>query len=175
MQRVAVFAACRSVSQCVAVCCSDEMRLGLFGFLKRQDSPGWHNLLQHVAVCCSMLQCAAVCRSVLQCAAVCHSVLVCKRDLPIERVYSSEPFCSTLQRAATHYNTLHNSATRYTNFGSQPTFCHIERKEKCVCLCVQVCVCAAVCVVCLSIYTYIYISIYVHVYAYIYVYTYVNI
>jgi len=36
-----------------------------------------HNMLQCVAVCCSVLQCVAVCCSVLQCAAVCCSVLHC--------------------------------------------------------------------------------------------------
>ena len=34
-------------------------------------------MLQHVAVCCSVLQCVAVCCSVLQCVAVCCSVLQC--------------------------------------------------------------------------------------------------
>jgi len=52
----------RSVSQCVAVCCS---------------------VLQCVAVCCSVLQCVAVCCSMLQCVAVCcraiESVLEGKR------------------------------------------------------------------------------------------------
>ena len=37
----------------------------------------WVCVLQHVAVCCSMLQCVAVCCSVLQCVAACCSVLQC--------------------------------------------------------------------------------------------------
>jgi len=35
-----------------------------------------HDVLQRVAVCCSVLQCVAVCCSVLQCVAVCCSVLI---------------------------------------------------------------------------------------------------
>ena len=36
------------------------------------------SVLQCVAVCCSVLQCVAVCCSVLQCVAVCCSVAVCR-------------------------------------------------------------------------------------------------
>ena len=46
-------------------------------------------MLQHVAVCCSVLQCVAVCCNVLQYAAVCCSVLQCVAVC-----------CSVLQRAA---------------------------------------------------------------------------
>ena len=53
LQCVAVYCACCSVLQCVAVCCS---------------------VLQRVAVCCSVLQCVAGCCSVLQCVAVCNCV-----------------------------------------------------------------------------------------------------
>jgi len=35
------------------------------------------DLLQYVAVCCSVVRCVAVCCSVLQCVAVCCSVLQC--------------------------------------------------------------------------------------------------
>ena len=38
------------------------------------------DVLQCVAVCCSVLQCVAVCCSVLQCVAVCCSVLQCAAD-----------------------------------------------------------------------------------------------
>ena len=50
---------CRSVLQCVAVCCSVLQRVDI---LKSQC----------IAVCCSVLQCVAVCYSVLQCVAVCR-------------------------------------------------------------------------------------------------------
>ena len=35
------------------------------------------NILQHFAVCCSVLECIAACCSVVQCVAACCSVLQC--------------------------------------------------------------------------------------------------
>ena len=57
---------CRSVLQCVAVCCS-----------VLQGVAGCCRVLQNVAECCSVLQCVAVCYCVLQCVAACCSVLQC--------------------------------------------------------------------------------------------------
>ena len=71
-------AACCSVSQSVAGCCSMLCLFGVrsaismvpvvFGVLQ------FAAYLQRVAVYCSVLQCVAVCCSVLQCVAVCCSV-----------------------------------------------------------------------------------------------------
>jgi len=52
-------AACCSVLQCVAVCCS--VHGGLVSVL-------CCSVLQRGAVCCRVMQCVAVCCSVLQCA-----------------------------------------------------------------------------------------------------------
>jgi len=75
LQCVAVW---RSVSQCVAACCT---------VLQPNNVP--HKITLYGAVCCRVLQCAAVCSSVLQCVAVCCSVL--------QRVAAC---CSVLQRVA---------------------------------------------------------------------------
>ena len=57
-------ALCRSLLQCVAVCCIVSHVLQRRGFEPLESS-----VLQCVAVCCSVLQCVAVCCSVLQCVA----------------------------------------------------------------------------------------------------------
>jgi len=83
---------------------------------------GMMNVIQKVAVCCSMLQCAAVCCSVLQCDAVCCSVLQCMYHLGMMNVTWSvwlihvQPIAygvsfNTLQHTATHCNTLQHTAT----------------------------------------------------------------
>ena len=62
--------------QSVAVCCIVKTA---------SEADDEVQLLQYVAVCCSVLQCAAVCCSVLECAAVCCSVLMCicmRADFP---------------------------------------------------------------------------------------------
>ena len=59
---------CVCVCVCVCVCPKTGQPL---------DSP---QLLQCVAVCCSVLQCVALCCSVLQRVAVCCSVLQCVAD-----------------------------------------------------------------------------------------------
>jgi len=89
----------RSLSWCVAVCCS-VLHVCMCGdaslssdalYLSRtlsgnaghsmsnaEDTVVTHmccSVLQCVAVCCSALQCVAVCRSVLQCVAVCCSAI----------------------------------------------------------------------------------------------------
>jgi len=95
------------------------------------------DLLQCVAVCCSVLQCVAVCCSVLQCVAVCCSVLHCRRSNVLAQiphithsrvvlhcsrsnVLAQFPHvthsriickCNTLQHTATHCNTLQHTAT----------------------------------------------------------------
>ena len=96
-------AVCCSVLQCFTVCCSVALRkvcrvllydIGLvFTYIRlcysctelacMPQGSSAHNMLQCVAVCCSMSQCVAVCCSVLQCVAVCCSVyaagLLCTR------------------------------------------------------------------------------------------------
>jgi len=67
------------VLQCVAVCCSVRLCLGLtMSDLEMMGiSVPAHRyvcVLQRVAVCCSVSQCVAVCCSVLQCVAACSSV-----------------------------------------------------------------------------------------------------
>jgi len=88
------------------------------------------DVLQCVAVCCSVLQshcrchgsrqCVAVCCSVLQCVAVCCSVLQCVLDMrdvthwvasALEWIHA--PHCNTLQHTATHCNTLQHMAAQY--------------------------------------------------------------
>ena len=64
-------AACCSVWQRVALCCSVLISMAS---LNPVDSI-W--MVQCVAVCCSVLQCVAACGSVVQCVAVCCSVLQC--------------------------------------------------------------------------------------------------
>ena len=53
---------CRSVLQCVAVCCSVLQCIN--GMVVHTQGAG-------VDLCCKVLQCVAVCCSVLQCVAVC--------------------------------------------------------------------------------------------------------
>jgi len=65
---------CFDVLQCIAVYCSVEIpdHGGLLCFFSpavsrdRSSAGGGKSLLQHVAVCCSVLQCGVVCCSVLQ-------------------------------------------------------------------------------------------------------------
>ena len=59
--------------KCVAVNCGGIKPMNLMPIVA--------NVLQRVAVCCSVWQCVAVSRSVLQCVAVCCSELrLCKAD-----------------------------------------------------------------------------------------------
>jgi len=80
---------CRTVLQCVAVCCS---------------------VLQCVAVCCSVLQCVAVCCSVLQCVAVCSSVFqrvaVCSSMLVCWTWVLSHRYTHTLSVYCSLWHTL---------------------------------------------------------------------
>jgi len=94
-----------SMLLCVAVCCSTtQYRVSV-----TDCSSSWGlEVLQCIAVCCSVLQCAdvfcsslqciAVCCSVLQCVAVCCSVLQC---VPISFVggksHHSVVYCNVLQ------------------------------------------------------------------------------
>jgi len=79
-------AACYSVLQCVAVCCSVDS----FNMLLSQQLNSTKllhcigtlvsvccSVVQRGALCCSVVQCGVVCGSVLQCVAVCCSVLQC--------------------------------------------------------------------------------------------------
>ena len=102
------------------------------------------DLLQCVAVCCSVLQCATMCCSVLQCVAVCDNVLQC-----------IAVYCSVLQCAAVCCGVLQCVA---------PCCCVLQ----CVTVCCSVLQCVAVCqtqVRCSIVYTY--INIYIHIYIYI--------
>ena len=85
----------------------------------------FHELLQCVAVCCSVLQCVVVCCSVLQCVAVCcfstYDRVSRGRSVGIRRVLEHKTkkhvkaqltatHCNTLQHTATHCNTLQHTA-----------------------------------------------------------------
>ena len=64
-----------------------------------EQVPNRHNrrdVLQCVAVCCSVLQCVAVCCRVLQCVAVCCSVLQCVAGDDVGSGSSTET-CNVLQ------------------------------------------------------------------------------
>jgi len=65
---------CRSVLQCVAVCCSVLQCVAVCCKVL-QGVAGCCRTLQSVAVCCSVWQCVTACCSVLQRVAVCCSVL----------------------------------------------------------------------------------------------------
>ena len=104
-------AVCRSVLQCVAVCCSalkSEMSCSAMAS-SRQD------------LCCSVLQCVAVCCSVLQCVAVCCSALRCVAVCGKSHVYA--PRQHTLYHAHTHTHT-HTHTHRGLNL-FQTTAIHI--------------------------------------------------
>ena len=52
----------------------------------KQQNAAMREVVEYLAVCCSVLQCVAVCCSVLQCVAVCCSVLQCDeagRTIPL--------------------------------------------------------------------------------------------
>ena len=165
---------CRSVSQCVAVCC------GVVYWVVVCCS-----VLQCVAVCCSVLQGVAVCYSVLKCVvvvAVCCSVLQCVEFLPVPhphlhspRVHSFSwtplslfflfPRCSHSQRS--------QLATQFA----------IRNHNKADCLCFLT---TSVSLVCMHIYIYICTCTYmynfrckceytIHMYVYTYAYKYINV
>ena len=69
-------AVCRSVLQCVAVCCGGIIGISSVAVNRWQLHLSIRLVAlgpQCVAVCCSVLQCVAGCCSVLQCVAVCCS------------------------------------------------------------------------------------------------------
>ena len=76
---------CRSILQCVSVCCS---------------------VLQFIVVCCSV--CCIVCWGV----AVCRSGSQCVFQVLHHTLQHTATPCNTLQHAATHCNTLQHTATR---------------------------------------------------------------
>ena len=69
------------------------------------------NMLQCVAVCCSVLQCVAVCYSVLQCVAATLPIIQHDIDKPICGALQLQcaAHCNTLQHTATHCNTLQHA------------------------------------------------------------------
>ena len=73
LQRVAV---CCSALQCVAVCCSAYCHSKPM-FRVITTLPRFPGALQYVAVCCIKLQRVAVCCIVLQCDAMCSDALQC--------------------------------------------------------------------------------------------------
>jgi len=101
-----IVAVCRSVSLCVAVCCS---LLHTFTYTR---------VMQCVAVCCSVLQCVAGCLLIL---ARTHTptfqaphgraALFCTWN-HCNTLQHTAAHCTTLQHTATHCNTLQHTATR---------------------------------------------------------------
>ena len=72
------------------------------------------DVLQCVAVCCSVLQCVAVCCSVLQCVAACCSVLQCySREM---FALARKPISHTNSRAnILHQTAIHSSTLQHTS------------------------------------------------------------
>jgi len=89
-----------SALQCVAVCCSVV-----------QCGAVWCSVVQCVAVWCSALLCGAVCCSVVQCVAVCGSMW---QSIGGQYASTGNCNCLTLQRTATHMDTLQHTVPRRT-------------------------------------------------------------
>jgi len=116
------------VLQCVAVCCTMLLFVGVYG------------------VCCRVLQCVVVCCSVLQCGAVCciYIFVVMERAKPTALFVLLLLYCNTLQHTATHRNTLQHTATHCN------TLNHNLQRYSCCCCCRHV-------YTCMHVYIYMYI------------------